>query len=156
MLTLHKSSRFTERVSVSEKSALLSRLQPASPLDSRVQCPLKDPVHHTLKIPTNIYLVTNCCGPDKMADHRICWPRWKQICVWTAKPPLYLTVCMNSNIIHNAHCFFRGLFWLVCSTSFLIITAVITNFFTRSTWCDEESPEDHCHILDTRHKMAHE
>lgn len=34
--------------------------------------------------------------------------------------------------------------------------AVIMNLVFRPTWYDEESPDEHCHILDTHDKMARE
>ncbi|KAI1164274.1 hypothetical protein F5B18DRAFT_255850 [Nemania serpens] len=94
-----------------------------------------------------------------MAKTRICWTCWKKTSVWTAKPLLYLVVChyfINNETIYNAHWFIRCLLWLVHCTLVLIIMAVIMNLVFRPTWYDEESPDEHCHILDTHDKMARE
>lgn len=88
-----------------------------------------------------------------------CWTCWKKTSVFLAKPLLYLIAChylIRHETISDTYWFLRVILRLCYSTTILIITTVILNLVFRPTWFDEESPDQHCHILDTRDKMARE
>ncbi|KAI0843267.1 hypothetical protein F5Y06DRAFT_291173 [Hypoxylon sp. FL0890] len=63
---------------------------------------------------------------------------------------------MDNVTLYTEQWFIMGPLWLVYFAALLIIITIIANLFIRPTWYDEESPEEHCHILDTHEKMVWE